>query len=532
MAPKRTPSTTTTTTTPASKKAKKTEAEVALHPSQVALARRATQSVNEGRPVIICGPPGYGKTRVARGMLDSMERPATLTIYVAKTPALARSQAAEIDALFKVPFVFSKLGGLLTAIQTSPPVRITMTQTMLKKLVYEGTFDSKLMAPLGDPTIHVVLDEAHGYYATTNARPSNAMRSLLQTHPTTLRVTGITATPQLDDHATKATSLFGAEPCVVEYTSAEEEQFAAELLSHQPRRATWKIIPLPSPEDVEEDERAALASITVGNCKAQPRVNIEGWMARDNLLNKILASQVLGSDGGRLFQQLRYPKGVSMRRVQEDGSFAKITRTESVLVCFHKPAGNETALHDLESLTEAEGVRPFAVHDLRSGDLAAAAVAREAFFQDVTTTDKTVIGIVDKGQTEGSNDFAKNVSTIVAVGNWSPAELTQLGGRLGRPCTLETNDLIPDAHCLLHVTSEWALAVSKIGLKRHSPRGVHINDAATEEWIDSLPEGEKDMAYKLVDGGEHLGTDLVAAYRSFDPEAYMSAVEAWRCYKD
>ena len=61
---------------------------------------------------------------------------------------------------------------------------------------------------------------------------------------------------------------------------------------------------------------------------------------------------------------------------------------------------------------------------------------------------------------------------------------------------------------------------------------MHVDDAATGQWIDSLPESEKDMAYKLVDGSEHLGTDLVAAYRSFDPGAYESAVEAWRCYKD
>ena len=522
MAPKRTTTPTTTT-------AKFAKTGIDLHPSQVALAERAIEACKEGNNVILSGPPGYGKTRALRGMLDGMNDEAGLTIYVAKTPALARSQAVEVNALYKVPFLFSRFGSLMEAMRT-PPVRITMTQTMFKKLLYENTFVSKLAAPLGTPTVHLVLDEVHGFYATANARPSNAMKALLQAYPS-LRVTGLTATPQLEEHGGRATILFGNPPQVVEYTTAEEEAFEAALLAHQPPKATWKEVPLPKPSGFEK-EFATLATLTVGNSKKHPGVNIDAWMARDNLLNTVLAAQLTDGDapGGPLFKSLK-ASGVSMKRVQDDGSFTKIKRAEVVLLCFHKPAGNEKVLRQLEELQEAEGVRAFAVHDLRSGDLAEFQTKRDAFFRDATTSDKTVFGVVDKGQTEGSNDYAKNVSTIVAVGGWSPSEKTQLGGRLGRPCDLAPNDLVPEAHSLLHFTSDWAKSVAEIGLRRHSPRTVQVPEAV-EEWIDDLEKEDRDKVYKLLDGGKHLDADLATAYKTFDLTAYEAVVGEWCCYKD
>ena len=98
----------------------------------------------------------------------------------------------------------------------------------------------------------------------------------------------------------------------------------------------------------------------------------------------------------------------------------------------------------------------------------------------------TVLGFVDKSQIEGTNDYAKNVSTIVAVGDLINAELDQLGGRLGRPCEIQAGDLVPKGHSLIHFASEWEKQVKEIGLVHHSTRAVAVPwESSRRKWKHS-----------------------------------------------
>jgi hypothetical protein len=395
---------------------------------------------------------------------------------------------------------------------------------------------SSFAEPLGNPKIHIVIDEVHSCYVPNSPRMPNAMKSLLSSSPS-IRVTGLTATPQLEDHVEKVKKVFGKDPTIEEYTDKEQEKFKEDLLSHQPPQVSkWKVVQLVAPK--REDftaEFEALQTVIVGNTKVYPDVKIDGWMARDNILAKVISNQVHGDafTGGLLFKSFNL-KGVNVNRVKEDGSFLHAKRPESVIIVHRSPAGNEVHHALLEELVGTEGVRPFVIHDLRAGDAAAGEQALGLFTEDVKEwTGKTVIGIIDKGQTEGSNDFAKNVSTFVAVGNWTSSELKQLGGRVGRPCKLEKNDMIPVSHSLIHMTSEWANSVADIGLRRHSTRKAVVPEEM-EKVMDEMDDTtEVDKLYKMIDGGKHLQTNLADLYLEMGDEtsSYEGTVEEWRCYK-
>ena len=214
-----------------------------------------------------------------------------------------------------------------------------------------------------------------------------------------------------------------------------------------------------------------------------------------------------------MFQKLSNKPG--WKCVEEDGSFSEKTRPHTALVVHRYPAGGELHHQMLKSLVGEEGVQPFKVHDLRATDLAAFRERFELFTGDVTATDEMVLTLVDKRQIEGTNDYAKNVSAIVAVGEWTEAELTQLGGRLGRPCVLQAGDLVPKAFTLIHFESKkkWASEVSKLGLVRQSVRAnaEKVPDALKARF-EALDDDEKNKALQLIDGGKLLGHDLLTLY--------------------
>lgn len=118
------------------------------------------------------------------------------------------------------------------------------------------------------------------------------------------------------------------------------------------------------------------------------------------------------------------------------------------------------------------------------------------------------------------------------MGNWTPAELKQLGGRLGRPCELLKNDIIPMSHSLIHITSEWANSVADIGLKRHSPRTVVVPEEV-KPLLEQMDYADLDKMYKLIDGGKHIQADLATFYSKMESMSlYEEQVEKWRWYKE
>ena len=519
------------TCTNAAKSARK---EIEIHPSQEALAQRFVETAEKvPTGLIIDNPPGLGKTRTLRCALDKMEQvggPHTvdLVVYVAKTPALARSQAVEVGSHYKVPMNMSHVKGLANALRqknSTDSIRVCTTHTMFKSLFSKYNFVDNFMTPLGSPCMHIVLDEVHRFY-TKRSSLSTAMAAVRK-YVCKMRVTGLTATPQLDDHEGKAESVLGGKPQVIKYTDDEAELFRKDLMSHCPTsNAKWKTEKLnlsPAKDERVAEYMGPLSTIVVGNVKNQGDVSINAWNARNSQIAKIIATQVHGDDntGGELFKKLS-TKPV-WKRVEEDGSNSDKKRPHSALVVHRHPAGGELHHEMLKSLVDEEGVQPFTVHDLRATDLATFHETLERFTKDVTTTDGMVLAIVDKRQIEGTNDYAKNVSAIVAVGEWTSAELTQLGGRLGRPCVLHEGDLVPEAFTLIHFESKknWASEVSKLGLVRQSIRAGA--DKVPEEFkarFAALDDDEKKKALELIDGSKLLGTDLLALFLdSMEPES-------------
>jgi hypothetical protein len=501
--------------------------EVAIHPSQQALAQRFLATADTAKTgVIIVAPPGYGKTRAFRCISDNMDAAGgkhafDLVVYVAKTPALARSQADEVGSQYTAPVTMTHVKGLAKALQkkgSNKSIRVCMTQAMFKTLLSKYNFCEDFAKPLGSPRIHIVLDEVHGWYIKSS--PTFTALKFISSM-LSMRVSGLTATAQLDGYGEKATRLFGSEAQTVEYTNEEETQFKHDLLSHCPASdPKWKAVPVKAPgaDDGVERYLGPLATIVVGNVKTQGqgdtvRLPITAWIARSNLVAMAVAVQVHGDDstGGLLLKKTGGK--APWRRFGEDESFVDKERAQAVLIVHRCPAGGELHYQGLKSLVGEEGVATFRMHDLRQPDIATHRENLEAFTQDVTKTDVMVLAMVDKRQIEGTNDYAKNVSAIVAVGAWTTAELTQLGGRLGRPCVFQPGDLVPQAVKLFHFHSKWASDVNQLGLVRQSIRAnADKVPSALKARFEALDEEDQKKALQLIDGHKLLNPDLLATY--------------------
>ena len=295
----------------------------------------------------------------------------------------------------------------------------------------------------------------------------------------------------------------------MEYTSAELRDVKADLLKQPAVPTAWRVVELPPPSDGFEEQLVTLAAFVVGGMLTPLEECNRQYDARKNLVGWILACQAHGEDGGALFEALSVG-GEPMHRVLDGGKLAKKAEpcAESVLVAHAAPAG--TAKHQtlLDELQGDEGVRAFELHDLRASEMAAARVALTTFLTGFKEQRSGAqIAFVKQSQTQGTNDFAKNVTAIVAVGGFTPAQLKQLGGRLGRPCELVPGDIVPKAFKLVHLRSQWAADVGTINQKKTSPRGVP--DAVWAQ-LDAVKASMEEVEYLKV---EERTLRLVAAER-------------------
>jgi len=506
--------------------------------------------------IIIVAPPGYGKTRTVGGVLDMMDKkggdfPYDLHIFVAKTPGLGRSQGDEVGSHYKAPMTKSNISGLAMALETkaaNESIRVCMTHAMFTKLFTKYNFVDDFVTPLGSPRIHIILDEVHCFYIKSPV-VATAVANVLK-YAFAMRMTGLTATPQLDGHERGAARLLGGEPRTVEYTDEEKAKIKEDLMSHLPAtHAKWKTYELKNPAKNDdslttflESLRTIMAGIIMKNGGEEP-VHVNAWKARNNLISMIVATQVHGDDdtGGEMFKKLAPTatahKKLTWKSVNEDNQSLteSAARAPVVLLVHRYPAGGELHHEKLCELAgaDAEGVQKVIVHDLRASDLNAFRENFERFTEDVNQKKEMILAVVDKRQIEGTNDYAKNVSTIVAVGEWTDAELTQLGGRLGRPCVLEQGDLLPDAFTLIHFESKtWASQVCKLGLVDQEPPVKPVPDEHSAKF-EVLDDKEKKKAYHLIAGGKLLHCDLLSTYfeskdegSTFETE-YEEAVKEW-----
>ena len=117
--------------------------------------------------------------------------------------------------------------------------------------------------------------------------------------------------------------------------------------------------------------------------------------------------------------------------------------------------------------------------------------------------------------------MSKNTTGILAIGKWDVTGLTQLAGRLGRPCKLEAGkDIVPKEFKLIHLDSDWQRGVLKIRATKVSARSVTLSSEMQEMLVQvdasDRSKAEKDAIegnlYKLAAADEKktLGATTMA----------------------
>ena len=105
------------------------------------------------------------------------------------------------------------------------------------------------------------------------------------------------------------------------------------------------------------------------------------------------------------------------------------------------------------------------------------------------------IGIIEPSQLEGSNEFGKNVFTIIAIGDFPAYLLSQGAGRLARPVPMVAGDLVPvDGYNAVHLASKWQPALRgalKAKTSHTKPLPVAENELLTKYEAERKEELEE-----------------------------------------
>ena len=515
-----------------------------VHPIQEALAGRVPDE-----PGIIVAPMGSGKPRMAGNFLDRIvpehvaaleeDVPGVLTIVVVTDAKHGREQAAQYGTDFLGPYHDSECGAVLRLLKgDGHAARIMIPFATFRKLCYKkkggscGMWD--LLEKLGQPDVVLLLDEVTEVYKAANGRLPKAVDALRAKYAActeaTITVFGMSGTPELDNalYAARAKTLFGAEPKVTSLTTEEGEELLGDI---NPQRKistrdvkTVEELPTPTkPTEKLED----LATLVVGNALFN---DIRGDAAVKKLVGEVLIQQVIGDDedGGELFQQLAPGGKAPMLKVNKGGAIGKKAGPahEAVLIAVDSPNGAQALCDTLEELQKRSGtddLRAFTVHDLRlqaqakatkeadkvphewlKRDVADQKAALKAFLAAAAKQTGTTIAIIDKRQAlSGTNDFAKNVQRVVAIGEWEPFELGQFYERVGRACVLEEGDLVPKVFYGVHISSPFAANLVANAKGRVADKAL-LTEEAKAALAKLKTTAEKDEHRKAEDVAEVL----------------------------
>ena len=511
--------------------------------------------------IIIATRMGTGKPRIVGKVLDrivpekidaldedeAIERGVNnvLTIIVVTGAKHGREQATQYGTDFPGPYHASDLDPLLRCLNMRQSARIMIPFATFRKMCY-GTKPVQtdiwaLLHKVGTPEVVLVIDEAHEVYKASNGRLTRAVDAIRTRYKTltgaTMSVLGMSGTPSLDNatYAARALTLFGTDPKPIDFTEAEEQELF-EAINPQDevssRENTNEVLPVP--EETREGSLCPLkmlSTLVVGNALFH---NIRGDSVVKKHVAELVSQQLLGDDqdGGLLFQKLAEGSKAPMFKVNKTGAIGKTAKAESeaVVVATDSPYGTQALYNDLEELQERSGaegeLRSFTVHDLRleaqikaakeadkvphewlKRDVADQKAALKVFLAAAAKPDgSTAIAIIDKRQAlSGTNDFAKNVQRVVAIGAWEQHEVDQFNARLGRPCTLEGGDLVPKVFYGVHISSPFAANLIAPTKERAADKAL-LTEVAGEVLAKLKMTLEKDAYRKAEDAAEVLAS--------------------------
>ena len=177
--------------------------------------------------------------------------------------------------------------------------------------------------------------------------------------------------------------------------------------------------------------------------------------------------------------------------------------SESILIAHWADKGIQRHVELLGDLRDSatgeviEGVLRHTVHDLTSKLLAKSKEALHGFnasFKEQATG--ATLGFIKPANAKSTNDMAKNVTGIIAIGQWPKDKLRQLRGRIGRVAELDDGDIVPQAFKLVHIASDWADAVSTAWSRSASYRTL-AKPSGFEDLLATAKKEHPDVASRI-----------------------------------
>ena len=124
---------------------------------------------------------------------------------------------------------------------------------------------------------------------------------------------------------------------------------------------------------------------------------------------------------------------------------------------------------------------------------------------------KPSIGVIQPSQTRGSNAFAKNITTCIAVGQWDANSLQQYRDRMGRRVPAEEQDIIPEEFQFMHVQCKECALVTDAMISRSTDECFEIHKTLNAK-MSALADRAWEVSKKCNDG--YLDGSL-SEYRHF-----------------
>ena len=468
--------------------------------------------------ITFVGPKGVGKTRIM-GLVHSKapkgER--TLNLFAACKTDHAEKQASDVGvAVGCKPLTLGRLSAAKAALKSSESATFAITPTSFGNLLnpdhalHEKFIDALKASRV--TCIRLTLDEAHKAYGGSSNKPAriDAWREALAEQGIALVVTAVTATP-LWDVKSKAQAGLAKRACTVLGLEVGKGETAVDVLNEnkvevsgeeaQAIFAVTRSLQTAAPERFERHEQAIPAGIPRSAeleahiADARPLLlglaldGPQGHIDRLNAL-KVCTSMAVAQKAldWAAIEEALTEEGAQCKTVicPADGELAlseeaTLVRSNAILVA-DTPEARKYLVEQLKDRAENDDdVRPMEFFDLTTKDRATFNANLKGFHEATTRmTSGHPIGIIEPSQLEGSNEFGKNVFTMIAVGDFPPHLLDQGAGRLGRPVPMEEGDLVPvDGYKAVHLASKWQPAV-RGALKAQTSHTKPLPKAANE----------------------------------------------------
>ena len=464
------------------------------HPSQTALVKRCVEALDQEQALILASETGTGKTGMSATIAKKVHKKLfgqgdrVLYALITTDAAQAKKLGPMFGSMYANGFNFGNAGGVRKMLQKEGSAHITISARFFKENLLNvedkelSDYEDRFLSPIAPTHVYLFLDEVESYVKEY----STQLKKMRKTSSVPVTFIGISATP--GNYVTPYLNIFGKDPVCLAFTDEEQAAWDKEKKQPDPPKSWVTKKMKGSPGEVYKNALEKLQTLIVGDKlvttlgKGGQAPPISSWQAKQNILGTIIAELAAGGgDGGLVFQSLDETQPMKVV-----GGTTKPCY-ESILVAHWADQGAVrhnallTELRDESTGKVIEGVTDHSVHNLTSSLIAVRTSKFGAFeeaFKNQTTG--VTLGFIKPVNAKSTNDFSKNVTGIIAIGQWPKDKLTQLRGRIGRMCDMEDGDIIPGGFKLVLIVFEWADLVTNAWSRSASlrnlkpyPKGFH-----------------------------------------------------------